>query len=185
MQMSECLDQFSDMTTHRKPVSKIQKVAWHKVTDDHVQRYKECLDSNVDNIDVPYDVLLCKDVFCKNDGHRQMIDELCKSLIQCCIDSSNICLPHSQAREHTLPFWNELIEPLKKDSLFWHWLWIECGRPKEGAMANVMRSTRAKYHKAVKDLQKNEEQLRRDRMAEAISMNCMRNLWNETKKNDA
>ena len=51
--------------------------------------------------------------------------------------------------------WNERIKPLRDDSLFWHWLWKEAGRPPTGVLASVMRNTR-QYHRTVK-LHKREE----------------------------
>ncbi len=45
-----------------------------------------------------------------------------------------------------------------------------------------MRTARARYHKAVKDIKKEEDELRRKRMAEAISDNNQCHLWNEIDK---
>ncbi len=55
-------------------------------------------------------------------------------------------------KNHILPCWNDLVEPFKEKSLFWHWFWIDCGKSNEGAVAQVMRTARANYHKAVKDI---------------------------------
>ena len=49
-----------------------------------------------------------------------------------------------------LPNWNTVISPLKKDSKFWHAIWISAGRPSKGGLYQVMCYVRAKYHRAVK-----------------------------------
>ncbi len=46
------------------------------------------------------------------------------------------------------------MEPYKEKCLFWHWIWIDCGKPHEEAIAQVMRSARAWYDKTVKDVKK-------------------------------
>lgn len=169
-------------TGYRSMQSSMKKVAWHKVSDTHVNNYKECLDFKLKNVTLPHDALKCKDVMCKNTSHHNAINKLCNDLILTCIDVSNEVLPHTCPKENLIPFWNEEIEPLRQKSLFWHNIWNECGKPHEGVLANIMRRTRALYHKAVKDARKNDLSLRRCRMAEAICSNNNRDLWDETKK---
>ena len=55
---------------------------------------------------------------------------------------------------HPLPGWNEEVEPLKKDSLFWHSVWLSAGRPSSGSLYQVMCHTRGKYHRAVKKVKR-------------------------------
>ena len=40
---------------------------------------------------------------------------------------------------------NSVVEPLRDKSLFWHHMWADCGRPRSGNVADIMRSTRAAY----------------------------------------
>ncbi len=47
-----------------------------------------------------------------------MLDKLCKDLTMSCIDVSNEVLPQSHSKNHTLPFWNDLVEPFKEKSTF-------------------------------------------------------------------
>ncbi len=48
------------------------------VNDEHVTQYKACLNDKLNNIELPNDVLLCKDVLCDNANHRILLDKLCK-----------------------------------------------------------------------------------------------------------
>ena len=41
---------------------------------------------------------------------------------------------------------------LRKQCLFWYNIWVSCGRPKVGDVADNMCSMHRKYHFAVKDL---------------------------------
>ncbi len=181
MIISDGLDQLIDKTVHRAPIS-VQKVAWHKVNDAHVAQYNQCLDNKLNDIKLPNEALVCKSVLCVNFNHKCMLHKLCKDLIMSCIDVSNEVLPQTRLKNHTLPYWNDLVEHFNEKSLFWHCIWIEGGKPHEGAVAQVMRTARARYHKTVKDILKNEDELCIKRMAEAISDNNQCHLWNEIDK---
>jgi len=39
--------------------------------------------------------------------------------------------------------------------LIWHNIWLKCGRPRDGAAADIMRRTRAAYHYAVRYFKQN------------------------------
>ncbi len=103
-------------------------------------------------------------------------------MVQSCAIASNEDMPHTKPSDKTLPFWNEIAEPYKKKSLFWHWIWVDCGKPRDGNVARIMRSARSKYHVVVKELKKNENNLRKERMGEAISSYNQRNLWDEVQR---
>ena len=55
---------------------------------------------------------------------------------------------------HPLPGWNEHVAPYKKDSLFWHSVWVSAGRPASGSLYQVMSHARNKYYLAVKQVKR-------------------------------
>ena len=61
-------------------------------------------------------------------------------------------------------------------------MWVQCDRPHNGEIANVMRRTRAMYHYAVKNVIKEQNRIKSNRMANAISEGNDRNLWKEVHK---
>ncbi len=87
-------------------------------------------------------------------NHKCMLDKLCKDLIMSCIDVNNEVLLQSQSKNHTLSYWNDLVEHFKEKLLFWHCVWIDCGKPHEETVAHVMKTARARYHNVVKDIKK-------------------------------
>ena len=56
---------------------------------------------------------------------------------------------------------------------------MQCGRPHNGEVADIMRRTRSRYHTAVRYVIKEETRIKSNRMAEAISEGNDRNLWKE------
>ena len=77
--------------------------------------------------------------------------------------------------------WSEYVQPYKEKSVFWYTLWVNCGRPRSGAVADCMRRTRAAYHYAIRGIKKDGERVQPERMAHCM-LNDDRNFWAEVKK---
>lgn len=61
-------------------------------------------------------------------------------------------------------------------------MWLDCGRPREGPVAESMRRTRATYHYAVRKVKKDQDSIINERVAQSIVTSCDRNFWAEIKK---
>ena len=64
----------------------------------------------------------------------------------------------------------------------WHDVWVQQGKPRDGDVANMKRKTRLKYHYAIRYVTKENIRIRNYKMAEAISTNNDRVLWDEVRK---
>ena len=49
------------------------------------------------------------------------------------------------------PFWNEELDRLKSDSIFWHNMWQSAGRPSSGVLHQIKTSCKYKFKSAVRD----------------------------------
>ena len=78
-----------------------------------------------------------------------------------------------------LPMWNERVRPLRDTSLFWYCVWKSADRPPRGALADIMRNTRAKYDRAVKQLRSEQQSPRRSKIADTFMCDTSRNFWAE------
>ena len=124
----------------------------------------------------------CKNIQCDIDTHRRMIDNAYICLNDVLIESAHAVFPKCRPRKQSIPYWSKEIKPLKTDSIFWHWMWSECGKPTQGVVRDIYLSCKRKYHYAVRQIKKHEESFRRARMAECIANNRSRDLWKELKK---
>ena len=75
-----------------------------------------------------------------------------------------------------------MIQQHRDCSLFWHSIWVENGKPRNGIIAQIMRQTQAKYYYFVRWVTSNQAKLRRSRMAEDVTSGNMRNFWTECKR---
>jgi hypothetical protein len=72
-----------------------------------------------------------------------------------------------------IPARTKQVEPYKDKALFWHNMWNETGRPREGYVAQIRRATRAAYHRAIRRAIKENDSIARDKLAESLLKN-----WN-------
>ena len=61
-------------------------------------------------------------------------------------------------------------------------MWVDCGRPHNGLVADVMRKTRARYHAAIRKARNDEANIVNERFASAVLENRNRDFWKEVKR---
>ena len=69
-----------------------------------------------------------------------------------------------------------------RNLFLWHNIWSECGRPRDGLIAYIMRRTRAAYHYAIRNVKRNSSDIIKQRLASAIVENRNKDFWHELKK---
>ena len=96
--------------------------------------------------------------------------DLTHSATNACITAAANTIPRTCTRPNTgrIPGWSEHVRPLRERSMFWHRMWLDCGRPRTGVVSESMRRTRAAYHYALRRIRKDEEDIVRERTADAM-----------------
>ena len=164
------------------PRSFIQSTAWEKCSLDHKKEFVNVLNSNLLQINIQHEAITCNTVNCSK--HNDSIRKLYNDIIYFCLEADKV-LPKTSTdtvKNNVVAGWNEYIREHKDEALYWHQVWLDNGRPPQGNIALNRRRTRAKYHYAIKFVNKEKNRIISNRMAEAISNNQNRNLWREAKK---
>ena len=80
------------------------------------------------------------------------IESLHDGIIAACLEAGNALVPQGIERPPTTPIpgWTGQVAERRQRALFWHSIWKECGSPNNGAVADIRRYTRARYHYAVR-----------------------------------
>lgn len=163
-----------------------KRAAWYKANEGHLNDYKLRLQYALRNIVVPVDALVCRDTLCHNVSHSHMLNLYAKSISNACTFAASESIPHtgtgSHGEGHRVPGWTEFVEPAREKSMLWHHIWLECGRPRSGMLADIMRKTRAAYHYAIRRVKRDKQTLVRQRFADALLSDNSRDLWSEVKK---
>ena len=68
----------------------------------------------------------------------------------------------------SVPGWTDEVEPMRQTCIFWHNLWVSCGRPHDGVVADIMRRTRATYHYTVRSVKRREQDIVNQQFATAL-----------------
>jgi len=121
---------------------------------------------------------------CSCDEHKRLINAYAGSIIDACYEAANATIPLTSSRQASscIPGWTEHVKPLRDKSIFWHNLWMDCGRPMAGVVAESMRRTRAAYHYAIRRIKKDEDNIVRERLANCTVVNKQRNFCMEIKR---
>ena len=158
--------------------------AWHKANNTQIYAYRSLLQAELRNIVVPYEVLLCNDVMCHSALHTTMLSHYADQITQACLTSAKATVPVTKpcGESGRIPDWCEFVAPLKNQSLFWHNIWIDCGKPHSGVVADIMHKTRSRCHAAVRQARRNQNDIVNNRIALALAENNNRQFWSEIKR---
>jgi len=152
----------------------------------HIAAYKETLRTRLKDTVLPYSAILRKDVCCTNIEHIDSLNVYASRIATACLSSANdtISFPRCRGTRGCIPGWTEFVDPLRNNSLFWHRMLVDCGRPRNGIVAEVMRKTRTQYqyHAAVRKARREEDNIVNDRFAAALAANRNRDFWREFKR---
>ncbi len=86
----------------------------------------------------------------------------------------------NKSKQHKgIPGWNEFVREYKDSALFWHKLWKDNGSPNSGVLFDLRRSTRYKYHHALKTIKRQKDSLRADNMAKNVNSTGKNRFWSE------
>ena len=142
--------------------------------------YKNQLDELLGKVTLDEDLLFCRDIHCVD--HRDMICDLYNTVISSCIEASKHIPTTSKPSIKVKPGWNDNVQKLKDEALSYHRLWKSNGCPREGYFAEMRRITRARYHRAIRHIEKNANTIRMGKMANALLSNKSRDMWSECAK---
>ena len=132
------------------------RASWAKATDSDCNNYRCTLSSLLGSIAIPVDAILCTELTCHNISHYEAVNSYANQITDASNETADTCIPRTRDRNSSgcIPGWSEYIKPLRDKSLFWHGLWLDCNRPKTGAVADCMRRTRAACHYGIRQLKK-------------------------------
>ena len=105
------------------------------------------------------------------------------SMTQTRLSAANGAIPHvgllGDSSNRYIPGWSEIVEPAREKSLFWHNIWMECGRPKTGVVSDIVRQTRLAHHYSIRKVKRREKDIVADMFAGTILNNRSRYFWAE------
>ena len=90
------------------------------------------------------------------------------TILECLNECVQKCLPEvDNSKKKTFPGWNDEVKPFRENALFWHSIWLSCGKPLNNTVHNIMKKTRNVYHFQIRKCRKAADRLKRDRLLNA------------------
>ena len=132
--------------------------------------YTQVLDEKLSHLSPPDSL---HSLHCQHQGHSVDREKHIIDILYAMIESIYECISlsgkpsKSDSRWQPLPGWNEHVAQLKRDSLFWHSVWISADRPVTGLLYQVMLHARLKYHTAVKKAKRLADFMKAESLLEA------------------
>ena len=98
------------------------------------------------------------------------------------MEASNCSIPHVKNKKKVIPGWNNEVALQKAKAIFWHNIWKENGSLNDGVLADIRKSTRAKYHYAIRSARKNKEKHVSNKIADSLLNKTSADFWSEIKQ---
>ena len=158
--------------------------ACHRATSEHIAAYHNQLSNCIAHLlnNVPYDIMHCEG--CNQAKHKQWIEQFEHSLNDAISLSVPDCIPLVRPGKigHGFAGWNDECREQRDHSLFWHRLWIDCGRPRDGVVAITMGATRRRFYLIVRNILRNQQNIKNNKLADAFVTGHSEDFWFEVKR---
>ena len=182
--ISEFLTGFSEpcVNFNVKNYTNLNSVSWNRASDDNLCRYSKYADKLLSKVELPVSDLYCKDSLCKCTTHIQDLNTLCNNICKTLLEASSKFIPKILPNKKHKPCWGGTVKSERDSAIMWHAIWCSAGRPQTGVLANIRRSTRAQYHRAIRNAYKKDQEMHMKQMAMKIYRDKERNMWDEIKR---
>ena len=115
--------------------------SWQKANAVQLSNYCGAVSENLSQLDLPTDAIACHNPGCCDASHYAALRWYVAGITWACDDACKNTIPVTRCKKRSgrIAGWSEHVKPLKEKSMFWHKLWLSCGRPRSGAVADCMR----------------------------------------------
>ena len=167
-----CKISFSSIQqTFSVPKTSQAKPSWKRANLEQKSEYRDKLSARLSLVSLPYSVLQCRHVHCKDSQHLKDLDQYTIEVLETVQAVAEECLPTpSPSRKPgkaARPGWLDEVKPHRERAYFWHQLWISAGRPINTQLHLIMKRTRNTYHYHYKKCRKAEKLIRRNKLLNA------------------
>ena len=165
---------------------KNEMIDWFNANEMNIEEYMLCLDKLLNEVSIPFDALNCLDINCKQheNDYQIFLNKILDSIELAALTSIPIKL-HSNNKDRDskrLLGWNFYVKQYHTKAILWHRIWKENECPADGYIAEIRRKTRSDYHKAINDLKKNQDKVKRTMIGNTIKSSNPKFFWKEVSK---
>lgn len=160
-----------NVTSHSDKKSNHYSWRWDK---SNLLNYYHITRLLCDGITVPSSCLHCNG--CSNDAHIVDINNYYREIISSVHSAAEVSIVKISGGS-LKPYWNDDLDRLKTDCIFWHNLWTSAGRPASGWLHKIKSSTKLQYKLRIKQSYSLYENRLNDELGEHFLEKRMPEFW--------
>ena len=165
------------------------RIAWNHAKDEDFVKYKRVMNEKLSYTAVNQEMgaFVCNDICCNNKKHEEDITCMYRQLLTIMIESANECIPSTRSGskksyKKSVSGWEKYVKEYQQVALHWHSVWKSEGRPHQGYTAEMRKISRARYHQAVRKVKRDQDDIKKEKLADALYNNDNRELWAEIRR---
>ena len=179
----ECELYVQHTTYKQKQYSSERMVRWHQLSEKDKSMIKMKIEHLIRKSELlEHDIFHCSTVKCKDKQHLKYIDSILQDLTDILLCSTGEYSFSNDKLHKIIPGWNEFLRGLHADARTNFLNWLREGKPLDGAYREIMRTSRAKFKKALDKCKKDEENIRNKRLTENLKKKNYKEFWNDVHK---
>ena len=119
---------------------------------------------------------------CSSNHCKEELDVYFNSITNIIREAGKLTFGSTMSRKfRTIPGWNDFVRQYHEEARLSFLLWRASGSPREGDVAERMRTTRARFKLALRECRANEERHKAEGLAAKLTARHMPSFWNEVK----
>ena len=158
-------------------------VKWHQLSEKDKDLIKKKMDVLVRESELlDHEIFQCLKVNCKSKHHLRHIDSVLQHIIDILLLSTDGYSFINDKSFKVIPGWNQFVKELYADARKSFLAWVREGKPLHGVSKEIMRASRAKFKKALDNCKNDEENIRKNRLAEKLKKKDYKEFWKDVHK---
>ena len=163
-----------------------QYISWHDISTEKITDYSNKVQMRMEWYQKKLNQICCNNR-CQNPKHHREIITLYDSLTSFLKNVGCNTLVDKPITDHrdnrtVLPGWNSHVKHLQEISVTACRVWRQNGCPKTGVVYDKMKSSHKDYKNSIRFIKRNEDVIRKEKLAEKLIQNNSKSFWDDVKK---
>ena len=160
------------------------KIDWSILSEDILCEYGVQSEILLSNVEIPTDVILCKDCNCNNVEHKEALNKYFDDIMFAITSAGQTTIKtrnRSNGKNLNRPGWKEFASELYDMSRETYALWKNEGSPRQGLLFEMKNRAKARFKGAMRFIRRNEDALRKESLAKKLLCKNDKAFWKEIK----
>ena len=173
-----------------------RRLCWDKLNADCRAKYRDVSHELLSQL-IVLDAVYCTNVNCTDPFHITDTDYFYNESMQCLIQASDtafskhnpikgsvkpawlvrLCTKHNHIKESVKPGWSDYVAELYSTSRDVAKLWGNAGKPRQGYLFELHRTSKARFEFALRYIKRNEASLRKESLASKLADGDSKGFW--------